>query len=178
MPDRFLGGFSLGSGIALYLAARGLELPGLIAYSPALKTRDWRARFVPVLKYLAPRFPKEDEFTTDPDARQRNWSYETRPLSAAHQVLKLFAEVRRSLPRVTCPLLIIHSTLDTEIHATSAQLTYDLAGRRDKELVTLNNSGHALVMDSEWKTVAAKTYSFVLGHLPGDAPSPERPLVA
>ena len=73
--------------------------------------------------------------------------------------------VRRLLPGVTCPLLIVHSTLDQAIHPHSARYTYERAGSADKELVTLYDSGHCLTVDSEWESVAQKTYEFIQAHL-------------
>jgi esterase/lipase len=62
---------------------------------------------------------------------------------------------------VACPVLIVHSTGDRTIHPDSAPDTYRLLASRDKELVTLHNSGHVLTVDSQWELVAEKTYQFV-----------------
>ncbi len=81
--------------------------------------------------------------------------------SALNETARLSAIVRSMLPRVTCPLLIIYSTLDRMIPRDSAQFTYDHVGSRDKTLVKLNNSGHVITLDSEWQTVADQTYQFI-----------------
>jgi carboxylesterase len=80
--------------------------------------------------------------------------------------LKLIRRTRALLPELTCPLLVIHSAGDQVIAADSAEYTLERAGSPDKELVTLHKSGHVITVDSEWETVAAKTYSFVQAHLP------------
>ncbi len=161
----FVGGLSMGSLLTLYLAAHHPELPGIIAYSPAVVVANRLIYLTPVLKYLSPTRPQSDESDlTDPEADLRLWSYEEDPVFAAHELLKLIWRVRRLLSQVTCPLLIIHSTLDTAIHPTSAQFTYDRAGSSDKELVTLRNSGHCITVDSEWEAVAAKTCEFIQAH--------------
>jgi len=160
----FVGGLSMGSLLTLYLAAHHPELPGAITYSPAIVVADRLIYLTPVLKYLLPKKPKfgnSDSDLTDPEADLRLWSYEENPTCAAHELLKLIRQVRRLLPQVTCPLLVVHSTLDTAIHPTSAQLTHDRAVSADKELVTLHNSGHCITVDSEWESVAAKTYEFI-----------------
>ncbi len=163
----FVGGLSMGSLLTLYLAAHHPELSGIITYSPAVVVTDRLIYLTPVLKYLLPKKPKSgnsDSDLTDPEADLRLWSYEENPTFAAHELLKLIRQVRRLLPQVTCPLLVVHSTLDTAIHPTSARLTYEQAGSADKELVTLHNSGHCLTVDSEWESVAAKTYEFIQAH--------------
>ena len=161
----FVGGLSMGAVLTLYLAALHPELAGAFTYSPAVVVADRLIYLTPILKYLIPKKPKSDvSDLTDPEAEMRLWSYEENPTSAAHELLKLIRRVRRLLPQVTCPLLIIHSTLDTTIHPQSAQFTYERAGSADKELVTLHNSGHCITVDSEWEAVAKKTYQFSQAH--------------
>jgi len=161
----FVGGFSMGSLLTLYLAAHHPELPGAILYSPAVVVADRLIHLTPVLKYLLRKRPKSDASDlTDPEADLRLWSYEENPIFAAHELLKLIRQVRRALPQVVCPTLVIHSTLDTAIHPDSARLTYEQVGSADKKLVTLHNSGHCITIDSEWESVAEKTYEFIQAH--------------
>jgi carboxylesterase len=139
-------------------------------FSPAVKVAEPLVHLTPVLKYLIPKRAKSGESDyTDPEAEQYTWSYEAFPAPAAHELLKLIRRVRRLLADLTCPLLIIHSTGDQTIAPDSAQYTYERAAFPDKELVTLHNSGHVITVDSEWKTVAEKTYAFIQAHLPEEA---------
>lgn len=161
----FIGGFSMGSLIATYLAAQHPELRGVILYAPATLIADRRLYLTPVLKHLIRTIPKSGESDlTDPKAHLRFWSYDEHPLAAAHELLKLTRQVRRLLPRVTCPLLILYGVHDKAIHPRSPCYTYERAGSADKELVPFVNSGHGLVMDSEWEAVARKTFEFIKMH--------------
>ena len=162
----FVGGLSLGALLTLYLAARDSKLAGAIAYSPAIMVTDRRSYLVPVLKFLVHQVSKPEDDLTDPQARLRLWSYDEYPTSASHELMKFIRQVKRLLPQVNCPLLIIYSTADRDIHPNSAQFTYERVGSTDKELVTLHNSGHVVTVDSEWEFVAEKTYQFILDHLP------------
>jgi carboxylesterase len=161
----FVGGLSMGSVLTLYLAAHHPDLPGVVAYSPAVWPADRLIYLTPVLKYAIREKQKSDDSDlADPEADLRLWSYEENPAFAAHEFLKLLRRVRRRLPRVTCPVLVIHSIRDTAIHPDSARRTYERVGAADKELVTLYNSGHCLTVDSEWERVAQKTYAFIQAH--------------
>jgi carboxylesterase len=161
----FVGGLSMGSLLTLYLAAHHPELVGAFIYSPASWVANRLIHLTPVVKYLLPKKPKSDESDlTDPGAELRLWHYDDYPVFAAHELLKLIRQVRRLLPRVTCPLLVVHSTLDTYIHPTSARRTYEQVGSTDKELITLHNSGHCITVDSEWRIIAEKTYEFMQMH--------------
>ncbi len=163
----FVGGLSMGTLISLVLAADNRDLAGVILYSPAVKLAEWRIQLAPVLKAVIPALPKDvnaDQDLTDPAATHNLWSYDENPVAAAAELLKLQKQARQGLPQVTSPLLVIHSTLDQSIHRDSACMVYDRVGTPfvDKYLVTLNNSGHNLVVDSEWETVADLSYRFVL----------------
>ena len=162
----FVGGLSMGSLLTLYLAAHHPEVPGAIVYSPALKIADRRLALTPLAKYVVRTLPKDvngDSDLTDPEAHRHLWSYDENPVAAAAELMKLRREVERLMPQVTCPLLIIHSTLDRSIHPDSARLTYELTGTpaANKQLVTLHNSGHNLAVDSEWELVASRTLQFI-----------------
>ena len=161
----FVGGLSMGSLLTLYLAAHHPELNGAILYAPAVGVTNRLIYLTPVLKHLIRQKPKSGESDlTDPEAEQRIWSYEEYPARAAHELLKLIRRMRRLLPGVTCPLLIVHSTLDQATHPHSARYTYTRAGSADRELVTLHDSGHCLTVDSEWESVSQKTYEFIQAH--------------
>ena len=163
----FVAGLSMGAVLSLFLASRDERIAGAVAYSPALLVRGHSIYLSPLLKHLISKVPKSDvNDLTDGEACSRLWSYRYHPTSAAHELLKLNWRVRRSLGQVQCPLLVIHSTLDRTIAANSAQYVYDHAGSRDKQLVTLHNSGHCLTVDSEWQDVADMTSSFIESHTP------------
>lgn len=162
----FVGGLSMGSLLTLYLAGHH-TLPGAVLYSPAVKVANRLIYLSPVLKYLVPKKPKSKKSDlTDPEAAQRKWSYDAFPSFAAHELLKLMRHARRLLPRVTCPLLIIHSTGDETIQPDAAEFTCERAGSPDKKVVTLHDSGHVITVDSEWRRVAEETYRFIQTHLP------------
>jgi carboxylesterase len=160
----FVGGLSMGAVLTLYLAAHHPDLPGAIAYAPATLVSDWRMTLIPVLKYVMPQSPKGESDMHDPEAEAYLWSYDDWPTAGVHELQKLTREVKRLLPQVTPPLLVVNSTADKTIHPDSAQYTYDHAGSTDKELVTLHDCGHVLTVDNEWEAAAEKTYQFIEGH--------------
>lgn len=161
----FVGGLSLGSLLSLYLAANVPDIAGAILYSPAIMVTDPRRHFLPIVKYLVRQLPKPGDNFTDPEAGSRLWSYDACPVAASHEVMKFIEQVKRCLPRVTCPIFIIHSTADDTIHPDSAQFVYDRVDSTVKEIVTLHNSGHVLTLDREWEQVAEQTYQFILKHI-------------
>jgi carboxylesterase len=159
-----VGGLSMGALLALYLAAHHPDLPGVIAYSPATIPADWRSHLAPVLKYVIRQIPKGEDDLADPQAREWIWSYDAWPGDGVHELMKLAGEVKRLLPRVTCPALVICSSADQSIHPKSVPFTYERLGSVDKQLVTLHNCGHVITVDGEWQLVAEKTHQFIQSH--------------
>jgi len=157
----FMAGLSLGSLLTLYLAAQERQLAGIIAYSPAMGIPDWRSRFLGIARYFVAMQPKGPEFLADPAAAERLWCYDQYPIAAAHEVQKFIRQVRRRLPYISCPTLIVHSRLDTAVAADSAAIVYQEIPAVDKEILTLHDSGHALTVDKEWEQVAAHSYAFI-----------------
>jgi carboxylesterase len=161
----FVAGLSMGSLLALYFAAHHPEIPGAIAYSPATWVQNRLLPLSPILRYFVKAVPKSsDSDLVDPRAEQRLWSYDVNPGPAAAQLYFLMVRVRRLLPKITCPLLIVYSTGDGAIHPTSAQRTFDLAGSRDKQIIKLEGSGHVITVDAHWQFVAEQTLGWVRQH--------------
>ncbi len=158
----FVAGISLGSLLALHLAAEHPDLKGVILYSPLVKMPGGGAiRLVPMLKYLLPTIRKAPDFATDPHALDRLWHYPSVSLFAIHEIARLRAQVQPLLPSILSPVLIVYSTLDRLIAPNSAQFTYDHIGATEKTLMALHNSGHDVTLDSEWKEVSMKTHEFI-----------------
>lgn len=161
----FVAGLSMGSLLTLYLAAKQRDIPGIMVYSPAVWTANSKIYLTPVARHFVAFQPKAgDNDLMDPRADRQLWCYDVDPVGAAAELLKLIRAVRRSLPKVVCPVIIIHSTRDAAIHPASAQRTFDRIGARDKELITLHESGHCITVDRQWEFVAEKTYEFIVGH--------------
>jgi carboxylesterase len=160
-----VAGLSMGALLALHLAAQHDSPAALVVYSPALRLANPFNRLLPVLKHFVALWPKPKTRLTDPQASAHLWSYPVVPTRAGHELLKLQGQVRQELPRVTCPLLIVHSTLDDQVHPSSPQRLYDQVGSADKELLLLHDSGHALTVDREWEHAAERTYAFIQSRL-------------
>ncbi|MFZ2359518.1 MAG: alpha/beta fold hydrolase [Anaerolineae bacterium] len=170
-PLVFVGGLSMGTLLTLYLAEQHADLPGAMLYSPALKVAERRLALAPLAKHFVRSLPKganADQDLTDPSAAQHLWSYEENPVAAAAELLALRRQVQRRLAQVACPLLIVHSTHDPAIRPDSAQAVYDGVSTpaAHKTLLTLHNSGHVLLVDSEWEYVAEQTARFIYRWLP------------
>ncbi len=166
----FVGGLSMGALVALELAVRHPEIAGLMAYSPALWVSTRLIHLTPLLGRLVRTWPKPASDLVDPDAEDRGWCYARRPIAASAQLLALQKRVRGGLGRVHQPLLIVQSEGDATIRRDCGPTLRDGVGSEDVELRWLHHSGHNILIDGEWPTVARWTAGFVERLLPEGSP--------
>ncbi len=158
-------GFSMGGLLALELAAQpDVEVAGVVALAPAthiaypLAPMAWMAlgwyRFLPMGKsvgYSDPRLAIADD------------SYSRLATDAFVSFYRASRRIRRVLPLISAPLLLIHSRRDRVIKPRSSQLAFDQVKSMTKELIWLERSGHAMLDDIEADTVVAHVRNFLLG---------------
>lgn len=158
-----VAGFSMGALLALWLAERATGLSGIALYSPALKVAFWSLNLTPLLRYVVKSIDLNQESDLhNPDAERWLGGYGRYSIPAAAEVLALQRDVRRNLARVRVPALVVYSTGDRSIHPDSGPETIRLLSQRvPVEALVLHHSGHAVVVDLKWESVAETTRHFV-----------------
>ena len=156
----FVGGESMGGLLALYLASEHPEVTGALIYAPALRVQPG---VILMARLFAPFVPMtyKQRNPVDAVADERWKGYAANPLRAAVQLGNLQQQVRRCLPRVRQPLLIVQGRLDTAIDPRGAEMVYREAGSPVKELHWMEHSTHCVILDREWEQASALTLSFI-----------------
>ena len=75
--------------------------------------------------------------------------YKKTPLISVHELLDLIAEVKKLLPKVNAPILIMHGEDDHTAQPRSARFIMDNVGSKSKQIITVPNSGHLLPLAEE-----------------------------
>jgi carboxylesterase len=81
-------------------------------------------------------------------------------LPAIHEAELLIKAVKKSLPKVISPALIMHAVEDDVSSPRSAEFVAKHIGSRTVETILLHNSYHMLTIDNEREKVAAETIRF------------------
>lgn len=77
--------------------------------------------------------------------------YRDTPVRCVPHLLRLMRMAEDGMPRVTCPLLIVRSGLDSTVRADSAQILYDRATRcASKRILELPQSRHVCTIEPEF----------------------------
>ena len=153
-----LGGESTGAVIALYMAADHPEAQGILAYAPALKLNLNRWD-VFRLHLLAPFVTAMPKARLDADSLWQG--YRVNPLKGAIQLLHMQNQVRKRLPLLRQPLLVMQGRLDTTVSPQAPQTVYDCVSSSLKELHWMEQSSHCVILDCELERAADLTLRFL-----------------
>ena len=161
-------GFSLGSLLAIHIASeRPAGLVGLVAMGNALTVRphtswpfaawDLTGKPLPDVFMLKPRAGD----LVDPALMDAIVSYDRHPVRAGHQVYLAGKRVLPLVPRIECPLLVLHGKRDMVCHWKNAPYLADHVASRDVTLRIFERSAHVLACDGEREEVVREVVQFV-----------------
>ena len=77
--------------------------------------------------------------------------------------------VRKLLPEVEQPVLILQGLKDHSIDPDSCQIVYEQISSEDRQLLVMENSGHAILLDPEIEILCEKSLQFIQQH---ESPTP------
>jgi carboxylesterase len=160
-----VAGLSLGSLLAAHLAAcRPDRVRALVMLANACWLSSpfptWPLRMVSMLGLPDFSVRKIEADIADPVARRTHLTYPTQPVHAAIEVLRTGERVRSELPRVHCPVLIVHGRRDRVCPAKNAARVARLLGSNDVRVVVLPRSRHIVTRDLERALLERELRSF------------------
>ena len=152
----YLIGLSMGGVLSLLMSTRleARRIRGVIAMStPYRLTDDWRLKYVELLSLFVPYLPKTKEppgsSWFDREAWKEQVSYPQNPVRSVGELNKLITQMRRALPQITVPVLLIHSKDDRYVPSENMEHIYaDLVNASDKSRLYVTGSGHVVTRDA------------------------------
>lgn len=140
-------GHSMGGLFALLLAAEE-QVERVVSLAAPIVIAEERG-----IKFLPPREASGGLFV--PKARRSfkdvppvvNHTYRKMPLISVHEMLDAIERVKKYLPDVKAPTLIVHSRQDHTAAPESAEYIYGHIGSLEKEIVWREHSGHLLPLE-------------------------------
>ena len=149
----FLVGLSMGGVLSLLMSTR-LDVKGVVAMSTPYKLPDDpRLRHIELIARAVPFMPKSDEEPGaswfDKEAWKDHVSYPQNPVRSIGELNKLLGEMRVALPKVSVPVLLVHSRDDRYVLPENMEMIHaDLTGASDKKKLYITGSGHVIPRDA------------------------------
>ena len=183
-----VGGLCIGAVLALSLAAeKGRDVAALSLLSTTLAYDGWSVpwyRFLLPLAYYTPLrhvysyrerepYGLKNEALRKRIARAAQQSSLTEagaaslPMNHIYQAMRLIGRVKRNLPSVQAPALVVHAIDDDTASVKSADFVIDHIGSQVVRKVFLGNSYHMVTMDNERDVVARETGDFLRAQIGG-----------
>jgi carboxylesterase len=153
-----VAGESTGGLLALYLVSRHPESVAALVYAPALKIviSSWNKFLLHLLAPFVPYMPKKDDDDGLP------WKgYTVNPLKGTIQLLRLQHQVKRLLPTIRRPVLIIQGRLDFTVDPEVPETISNNIRSVIKEIHWMENSSHCVILDHELDQVTDITLRFL-----------------
>ncbi len=168
-PQVFLAGLSMGGMLGLTFAStsysQACPVAGVIAMStPYALKADWRLPFTGLLSAIQREVPKGPPDWRDEAAGREHVDYPAYPTRAIAELRDLLAEMRRCLPQVKAPVLLVHSRTDSGgggFVPDSMSKIYAELGSQDKEMLWVENSGHVVIREPERERVFQAAAQFI-----------------
>lgn len=165
----FVGGLSMGGGMALRLAERqGSDISGLVLVNPAIALADKRLLALPVLSRFVPSLAAISGDIARPGGNE--YGYRRTPLKALLQQTRMWADIRANLDRVDQPILMFRSEQDHVVDASSSRLIHQGVSSAEVTERVLVRSFHVATMDYEAEDIFTESVEFFRRHTPTTAP--------
>lgn len=146
----FIGGLSMGGAITLYLGANNPHIAGIIVMAAPYKPVDWRmlaVRILPIHIFFKYKRNVETGWE-DIDSLKSHKSYGIYPLRSIAELHKLLVRVKKLVPRIAIPTLVVQSKNDLSIPTKFPSWIYANIESSDKELEWIEKGGHVIPKDA------------------------------
>jgi carboxylesterase len=160
-----VAGLSMGGALVLRLAAdasrdgRGQAIAGVVVVNPAVATKRWDVKLLPLLKHVVGALPgigsdiKKAGVVED--------AYTHTPLKAAHSMMSAWPVLVADLGAITAPLLYFRSSVDHVVDERSEPLILERIGSTDVTVTRLENSYHVATVDNDAEQIFSESAAFV-----------------
>ncbi len=177
-----VGGLCIGADLALHLAAqRGLQVAAVLALATTLYYDGWGIPWYSFLLPLGYYTPLRHIYTyrerapfglknprvrarVERDMREREVSAagaSELPLNGIYQAQRLIGSIKKELPQVVSPTLVIHSREDDVASLHSPEQVYRRISAERRRKVVLDDSYHIITLDNERRRVSGEALDFL-----------------
>jgi carboxylesterase len=161
----FLLGLSMGGMLSLTTAS-AFPVRGVVAMStpyalPKSPLPLWLLRIISRFKPTLPKGKVPGGGWFDQAAYQQHVAYPENPLRSALELKFLLDEMYRALPRISVPVLLIHSRDDDYVIKDGMQQIYDHLTTPDKQMLWVEGGGHVITEEPTREAVFKAAADFI-----------------
>ncbi|MFF0391608.1 alpha/beta hydrolase [Kitasatospora sp. NPDC004615] len=156
----FVCALSMGGALALKLAEKhGDRISGLVLVNPSVRSDNPATVLLPVLRHLLPSLPGIASDIAKPGTTEVG--YDRLPLHAAWSLARLWKSVQAGMPRVTQPVLLLHSPQDHVVSPHNSAMVLARISSTDVTELLLDRSFHVATLDHDAGLIFGASLDFV-----------------
>lgn len=154
-------GLSMGGTLTLRLAELYPDaMAGIVLVNPSVLTLRKDAKYLlPVLRYVVPAYPGIIGDIAKPDVVEPGYKYI--PVKAMYSLSQAWKVVRAELPKVTAPMLLMHSRVDHIVEPVNAEVIRAEVASTDIIDVELERSYHVATLDHDAELIFSSSVEFI-----------------
>jgi len=154
-------GLSMGGTLTLRLAELYPEaMAGIVLVNPSVLTLRKDAKYLlPVLRYVLPAYPGINGDIAKPGVEEPG--YRWIPVKAGDSLSKAWPVVRQDLPKITTPVLLLHSRVDHVVEPVNAHVVLDEISSTDVTEIVLERSYHVATLDHDAELIFTSSVEFI-----------------
>jgi carboxylesterase len=160
----FLLGLSMGGVLSLTMASR-VPVRGVVAMSTPFKMpMDMPMPAIKLLSSFVPFLTKSknpDDGWFDKEAFRQHVAYPKNPVRSGAELKLLFAEMHTALPKISVPVLLIHSRDDDYVIRDSMEKIHTALGSTDKQMLWVEGGGHNITEEPTREMVFKAAADFI-----------------
>lgn len=161
-----VGGFSLGGGLAMDLAARVPGTAGVFAVCPPMKLQDLSSRLAPAVGLWNRLMDlahydgaKKDFVEITPEHPHIN--YARLPIAAIQELARFMESLEAKLPGIKVPALVVQSQGDPVVNPSGSRNLFELLGSKDKDYLLFDFDRHGILLGEGAERVHAVIGTFI-----------------
>jgi carboxylesterase len=154
-----VGGHSLGGVFSLLLAKEN-NIEGLFSISTPIGIRNPATKIVPIIS----KFVKYHSIPSEKFKRETNgkWvGYDKIPLNVVKKYKILMSEMKGSLSKIYCPIILFQGQLDREIRRNSMDYIYSNIGSEIKKQLWLEHNAHPILNSPDHYQIVEELRKFI-----------------
>ena len=162
----FVIGLSMGGALSLLFASR-FPVDGVVVMSTPYEipssgfNKHVLSRFLRPLSLVMPFQKKREGRWFNQEVIPSRVTYPVNPVRSIHELKLLLAEVRKVLPSVSAPALLVHSRDDLYVPVENLENYFAAIGSEDKQKMVIEKANHVVTRDGDTAALFAQVSAFV-----------------
>lgn len=154
-----VGGHSMGGTLTLILASK-YDFDGIFTISAPIGIKSFLAHLVPLVKFFVKYYSIDSE-RFKKETNNKWIGYDKIPLNQVTKMNKLIKEMKQSLHKIKCSVLLLQGRLDSTIKVNSMDYIFENIGSSKKKKIWLENNDHPILDSPDHDIIVSELINFI-----------------